>query len=283
MPFKLNQDRRRRIPRQKHRVTNSAAYDATLRQRRNSRSDLRPQQSRTGGRSRAAHTRRVAWYSPLAILAGLTLRALFRLALRQAEGMIGSIIGLLGLELRVPDHSTLNCRAKMLEVPRPQPRRNGEPTHLLVDSTGLRLCGTGEWLLEKRGQRRVGPGESCTSAWIARRTRSLLRRLHPWRSTTVRRSAPCSIRSPVRSPGPPAMADTTKTASTPAWLSAIQKRRSSSRCPYEPDAERRDRAHATRRPPAAYCRAWAHGVAERVWIQQARPGRSHHEQGGESR
>jgi len=51
----------------------------------------------------------------------------------------------------VPDHSTLSRRAKTLEVPRPQPHRNDEPLHLLVDSTGLRLCGAGEWLLEKHG------------------------------------------------------------------------------------------------------------------------------------
>jgi hypothetical protein len=91
------------------------------------------------------------WYSPLAILTGLTLRAVFHLALRQTEGLIGSIIGLLGLALAVPDHSTLSRRAKTLEVPRPQPRRDGEILHLLVDSTGLRLCGAGEWLLEKHG------------------------------------------------------------------------------------------------------------------------------------
>ncbi len=76
----------------------------------------------------------------------LTLRAVFRLALRQTEGLIGSVIGLVGLELRVPDHSTLSRRAKTLEVPRPQLRWDGEPLHLLVDSTGLRLCGAGEWL-----------------------------------------------------------------------------------------------------------------------------------------
>ncbi len=48
-----------------------------------------------------------------------TLRAVFRLALRQTEGLIGSIIGLLGLDLAAPDHSTLSRRAKTLEVPRP--------------------------------------------------------------------------------------------------------------------------------------------------------------------
>ncbi len=90
-------------------------------------------------------------YSSLAILTALTLRAVFRLALRQTEGLIGSIIGLLGLALAVPDHSTLSRRAKTLEVPRLQQRRDGEPMHLLVDSTGLRLCGAGEWLQEKHG------------------------------------------------------------------------------------------------------------------------------------
>ena len=87
------------------------------------------------------------WYSPLAILTALTLRAVFRLALRQTEGLTGSIIHLLGLALAVPDHSTPSRRAKTLEVPRPRPRRDGEPLHLLVDSTGLKLCGAGEWLV----------------------------------------------------------------------------------------------------------------------------------------
>ncbi len=95
-------------------------------------------------------------YSPLAILTALTLRAVFRLALRQAEGLIGSVIGLLGLALRVPDHSTLSRRAATLEVPRPTRSSAGvdggsEPMHLLVDSTGLKLCGAGEWLVEKHG------------------------------------------------------------------------------------------------------------------------------------
>jgi hypothetical protein len=87
----------------------------------------------------------------MAILTSLTLRAVFRLALRQTEGLIASIIRLLGLELVAPDHSTLSRRAETLEVPRP--RSATEPMHLLVDSTGLRLCGPGEWLVEKHGAR----------------------------------------------------------------------------------------------------------------------------------
>src|SRR3954452_8550533 len=69
------------------------------------------------------------WYSSLAILTALTLRAVFRLGLRQTEGLIGSILQLLGLDLAVPDHTTLSRRAATLEVPRPRP--TGGPLHLL--------------------------------------------------------------------------------------------------------------------------------------------------------
>jgi hypothetical protein len=95
-------------------------------------------------------------YSPLAILTALTVRTVFRLAYRQTEGLIGSIIGLRGLALRVPDHTTLCRRAATQEVPQPQRLSIGaggdaKPLHLLVDSTGLKLCGPGEWLVEKHG------------------------------------------------------------------------------------------------------------------------------------
>ena len=143
MPFKLNQDRRRHFPRQKHRVTNSAAYDAALRQR-GSLTVWFTDEAIAGWRAAPRTTSGgQSWYSPLAILTALTLRAVFHLALRQTEGLIGSIVGLLGLELCVPDHSTLSRRAKTLEVPRPQPRRNGEPMHLLVDKHGPALVRRG--------------------------------------------------------------------------------------------------------------------------------------------
>jgi Transposase DDE domain len=56
-------------------------------------------------------------YSTLAITMALTMRAVFGLALRQTEGLIGSVIDLLGLALAVPDHSTLSRRSKTLEMP----------------------------------------------------------------------------------------------------------------------------------------------------------------------
>ena len=151
MPFKLDQDRRHHIPKQKHKVMNWREYDASLRQR-GSLTVWFTDEAVEGWRAEPRTTAGgQPWYSPLAILTALTLRAVFRLALRQTEGLIGSVIGLLGLALAVPDHSTLSRRAKTLEVARPRPRRDGEPLHLLVDSTGLKLCGAGEWLIEKHG------------------------------------------------------------------------------------------------------------------------------------
>jgi hypothetical protein len=70
-------------------------------------------------------------YSALAINTAPTVRAGFRLALRQTEGLLGSIIALLGLDLPVPDHTTLSRRAETLEVPKP--RSGTRPIHLLVE------------------------------------------------------------------------------------------------------------------------------------------------------
>lgn len=151
MPFKANQDRRHHIPKQRHQVTNWPEYDAALRRR----GSLTVWFSETAIAAWRAERRSTPGgqphYSALAITTALTLRAVFRLALRQTEGLIGSIIRLLGLELAVPDHSTLSRRAATLQVMRPT--SSGAPVHLLVDSTGLRLCGPGEWLVEKHGAR----------------------------------------------------------------------------------------------------------------------------------
>jgi Transposase DDE domain len=152
LPFKTNAARRHHIPRQKHRVTNWAAYDAGLRARGSLTVWFSPEaiegwraEPRTGRGGQPC-------YSALAVATALTLRAVFRLALRQTEGLIGSVVKLLGLDLPVPDHSTLSRRAETLEVPRP--RAGSAPVHLLVDGTGLKLCGPGEWLEEKHGSKR---------------------------------------------------------------------------------------------------------------------------------
>ena len=153
MPFKAHAAGRHHIPKQRYRVTNWAEYDASLRQR-GSLTVWFSDDAIAAWRAAPRTTRGgQPWYSPLAITTALTLRAVFRLALRQTEGLIGSILHLLGLDLSVPDHSTLSRRAETLEVPRPRSSPDSGPVHLLVDSTGLKLGGPGEWLTEKHGTR----------------------------------------------------------------------------------------------------------------------------------
>jgi len=93
VPFKLNQNRRRHIPRTPRRVTNWPAYDASLRQR-GSLTVWFTDNAITGwAAAHDAPDARRPGYPPLAILTALTLRAVFRLAYRQAEGLLGSVIG----------------------------------------------------------------------------------------------------------------------------------------------------------------------------------------------
>src|SRR5215217_4424094 len=163
VPFKLNQDRRHHIPEQKRKVTNWRDYDESLRRRGSVTVWFSDGAVEAWEAERRTSRGGQPEYSDLAILTALTFKAVFRLAYRQTEGLIGSVIGLLGLDLAVPDHTTLCRRAETLEVPRPKPRGDGAgggagrdtgPMHLLVDSTGLKLYGAGEWLVEKHGTKR---------------------------------------------------------------------------------------------------------------------------------
>jgi len=101
MPFKAKAACRRHIPKQQHRVINWAVYDAGLRARGSltvwftaKAMEAWRAEPRTG---RGGQLR----YFSLAIMTALTLRAVFRLALRQTEGLIGSVLQLLGLDLPV--------------------------------------------------------------------------------------------------------------------------------------------------------------------------------------
>jgi hypothetical protein len=83
-------------------------------------------------------------YSNFAISTALTLRVVFRLPLRQTEGFLDSLLSLMGLDLKAPDHSTLSRRNQSVEVP-PLSRAHDGPIYLVVDSTGLKILGSGEW------------------------------------------------------------------------------------------------------------------------------------------
>ncbi len=95
-------------------------------------------------------------YSDAAIQACLTLKTLLGLPLRQATGFVASLLELSGLGWSVPDFSTLSRRQKTLNVTIPYRGSKG-PLHLLIDSTGIKVEGEGEWHTRKHGgsKRRV--------------------------------------------------------------------------------------------------------------------------------
>ena len=89
-------------------------------------------------------------YSDAAIQACLTLKVLFGLPLRQTTGFVASLLELVGLDWSVPDFSTLCRRQKTLSVAIPYKASAG-PLHLLIDSTGIKAEGEGEWNARKHG------------------------------------------------------------------------------------------------------------------------------------
>ena len=84
-----------------------------------------------------------------ALHGGAVLGTTYRLALRQRQGLMGSIGTLMGLDIRVPDYSTLSRRANGLSIAQAMRQAGSVAVHLVVDSTGLKIFGEGEWLAQK--------------------------------------------------------------------------------------------------------------------------------------
>ena len=134
----------------KYRVANWPEYERGLIQRGNVTVWLTPEAVASwtpGCNGKRGGQRR---YSDLAIETALTLRLVFHLPFRQAEGFLNSLFAIMGVELSAPDHTTLSRRGQGLNVAlRRVP--TGEPIHLIVDSTGLSIVGEGEWAAAKHG------------------------------------------------------------------------------------------------------------------------------------
>nr|WP_245430499.1 IS5 family transposase [Rhizobium tropici] len=156
MPFKHNAGRHHRIGKMKFKVTNWSECEAGLRRRGSLTLWMiaealsqwqAPKRTTRGGQPR---------YSDLAIETALTLGLVFGLRLRQTEGLLISVLQLMGLALSVPDHTTLSRRAGTRRSPDTRQGRGipGEgPVNVLIDSTGLEVYGAGQWQEEKQGVR----------------------------------------------------------------------------------------------------------------------------------
>jgi len=78
------------------------------------------------------------------------LRTAFKMALRQTEGLLDSVLRLMGLTISVPDHTTVSRRAVGLPVTKSKSAPKS-PLQVLIDSTGLQVFGAGQWLQAKHG------------------------------------------------------------------------------------------------------------------------------------
>ena len=93
---------------------------------------------------------RVETYSDIAIECMATLQAIYRLPLRGTQGLVQSLFELMQIILPVPNYSTLSRRKKALAINLPQ-RKTGEGIHVVIDSTGIKVFGEGEWKVRQHG------------------------------------------------------------------------------------------------------------------------------------
>ena len=139
-------------PKATYRVSNWAAYNASLVQRGSITvwiseevlEEWRP--TPPGRRQRGGQVQ----YSDRAIECLLTVRAVFRLPYRQTEGFGQSLMALLGVRVKVPDYTTLCKRSGDLAVDLSPDQVQGAK-HIVVDSSGLKVYGEGEWKVRQHG------------------------------------------------------------------------------------------------------------------------------------
>jgi hypothetical protein len=143
-------DRKRQEPKGVYRVRNWAEYNAGL----IARGDVtmwidESVLTHVPGKD-SSRRGRPCVYADAVIQMLLGLKQVFRLPLRALQGFAQSLRALGFAGLPVPNYTTLSRRAQELKVALPA-IRNGEPLHLLVDSTGVKLYGEGEWKVRKHG------------------------------------------------------------------------------------------------------------------------------------
>ena len=90
-------------------------------------------------------------YSDNAIRCGLMIKSVFRVALRALQGLVQSLIQILGLDIVCPHYSVFSRRGKDLQVPMRKLLKPGEKLNVVFDSTGVKVFGEGEWKVRKHG------------------------------------------------------------------------------------------------------------------------------------
>lgn len=100
--------------------------------------------------SKSGHRGRPRSYSDVCIQTMLVLKSVYHLPQRATQGLVFSLMRLMNLGLPVPHHTTLSRRCSSLEVELPHQAKD-KPLHILVDATGLKVYGEGEWKVRQHG------------------------------------------------------------------------------------------------------------------------------------
>ncbi len=151
MPFKHNANRQHKFSKTKYKVTNWSAYNESLRRCGDITIWVAASVATAWFAPAGKRRGRPCIFSELAIETCLIARSVFGLALRQTQGFVRSIFGLMKLALPVPDCSTLSRRAGGLKLSPPKSKGARAPATLVIDSTGLKVFGAGEWQKTKHG------------------------------------------------------------------------------------------------------------------------------------
>jgi len=147
---KIHKNQKPRTKKKKYRLRNWSQYNQALVERGSLTvwfsEDVLDQWYYQGPKQRGAQFT----YTDLVIETALTLKAVFRLGFRQSQGLLASMLSLLQVERTVPDYTTLCRRQKTLSIDlgtvRPEQAR-----HVVIDSTGLKVYGEGEWKVRQHG------------------------------------------------------------------------------------------------------------------------------------
>jgi hypothetical protein len=141
----MRKDKRKsRDPKGIYRVRNWSEYNAGLIARGSLTMWIDESAFKSGSEARAVKRGRPQVYSDAMIQAVLTLKHVYHLTLRASQGFVQSLRELAFADLPVPNYTTLSRRAQELQVTLPE-MSSGDPTHLVVDTTGVKLYGEGEW------------------------------------------------------------------------------------------------------------------------------------------
>jgi hypothetical protein len=152
MPYQVNAAQRHKFPKAQYQVKNWGEYDRALQERGSLTLWVTPEALAAWHPLPSGRRGRSRYYSDVAIETGHLLRLAFGRPWRQTEGLLRSIAALLGVSLAVPDHTTFSRRSVGLSLAAALPR-TAEPVHVVIDSTGLKVYGAGEWQREKHGAR----------------------------------------------------------------------------------------------------------------------------------